>query len=280
MAMRVCVLASGSSGNCTYIGNGKTSVLLDAGLSARELSRRLDQIGVRIEEIHAVCLSHEHNDHTAGIRVLHRRHGIPVYANSGTVHALQRDDRIAGVNWQVFSTGSAFSIGDLSIEPFSVPHDAMDPVGFVVGSGGLRVGVVTDVGMPTTLLRERLSRCNVVVVESNHDERLLESSKRPWYLKQRIKGRQGHLSNNRAAEVLAGLAGPELRHVFLAHISEECNRHDLALRAAEEKLRHTGCHHVKVSLTYPDRISDIWEEVILPAPDALHPMPKTASCPA
>lgn len=278
MAMKVCVLASGSSGNCTYVAGDHAAILLDAGLSAREVGRRLEQVGARLDQIHAVCISHEHADHTAGIRVLHKRYGIPVFANSGTVQALQRDERAAGVNWQVFSTGSAFSVGDLSVEPFSVPHDAMDPVGFVIGCGATRVGVVTDVGMATTLLRERLSRCRVVVMESNHDERMLENSKRPWYLKQRIKGRQGHLSNARAAEVMAEVAGSDLQHVFLAHISEECNRHELALRAAEDKLRHAGCPHVKVSLTYPDRISDIWDERLFAASDPLHPSLQSASC--
>lgn len=259
MAMRVCVLASGSSGNCTFIGTNEASILVDAGLSAREIERRLGLIGVPLEDLDAICLSHEHSDHTAGIRVLHRRHGIPVYANGGTVEALQRDDRMSELEWSVFSTGSPFQIGDIVVEPFSVPHDAMEPVGFVIACNGTRAAIVTDVGMPTTLLRERLRRCHVVIVESNHDERLLEASKRPWHLKQRIKGRQGHLSNVRAAEVLAEIAGPDLRQVFLAHISAECNRHDLALGATRKKLETAGCAHVQVSLTYADRISDIWE---------------------
>jgi len=259
MAFRVCVLASGSSGNCTYISSGRTSILVDAGLSGKEIERRLGEIRVDLGSIEAICLSHEHDDHTQGIRVLHRRHGISVYANSGTVQAMEQRQKSRDVSWRVFTTGAPFEIGDLLIEPFSVPHDAMEPVGFVVSGEGARLAVVTDVGVGTTLVRQRLRQCQAVIVEANHDEKLLEAAKRPWYLKQRIRGRQGHLSNEHAAEMLLEVAGPHLQQVYLAHISEECNRHDLALKAAQDKLRSAGHHHVRISLTYPDRISDVWE---------------------
>jgi len=209
--------------------------------------------------IHGICLSHEHNDHTAGLRVLNRRHGIPVYANSGTVEALSRGEALAGLEWQVFSTGTAFSVGSFSVEPFTVPHDALDPVGFVVQAGGVRIGVVTDMGMSTTLIREKLKSCHVIVVEANHDEDMLKTSKRPWSLIQRILGRQGHLCNEAAAQMLAEIAGPDLRHVFLAHISQQCNRRELALKTVERMLRTKGHAHIRISLTYPDQVSDIWE---------------------
>ena len=224
-----------------------------------QTSTRLENIRAPLAGVQGICVSHEHNDHTAGLRVLNRRHGIPVYANSGTVEALCRNQELAGVDWRVFSTGTAFTVGDFRVEPFTVPHDALDPVGFVVEAQGMRVGVVTDMGMPTTLIREKLKTCHVIVVEANHDEALLKSSNRPWSLIQRILGRQGHLCNTAAAEMLVEIAGSELRHVYLAHISQQCNRRELALKTVERMLRAKGHAHIQVSLTYPDRVSDIWE---------------------
>lgn len=258
MALRICILASGSSGNCTVVASDRTAILVDAGLSAREAGRRLEGIGMGLAGLHGVCVSHEHGDHTAGLRVLQERHGVPLYANAGTIDALRRDPKMAGLRWQVFTTGQAFGIGDLTIEPFSVPHDAYEPVGFVVGNGDARVGVVTDMGVPTTLVRERLRGCRVVVVESNHDEKMLLDAERPWYLKQRIMGRQGHLSNQGAAAMLAEIAGPHLHQVFLAHLSSECNDPDLARKTAHDVLLKAGHTHVKVSVTYPDRATEVW----------------------
>lgn len=259
MSLRVCVLGSGSTGNCTYIGCGSSAVLIDAGLSALQTAARMEKISAPLSGLHGICITHEHNDHTAGLRVLYRRHSIPVYANSGTVEALRRNEELTGLEWRVFSTGTAFAIGDFRIEPFTVPHDALDPVGFVVQANGTRVGVATDMGMTTTLIRERLRTCHVLVIEANHDEDMLKKSKRPWSLIQRILGRQGHLCNDAAAEMLAEIAGPELRHVYLAHISQQCNRLELALKTAERVLKAKGHAHIKISLTYPDRVSDIWE---------------------
>ncbi len=258
MALRVCVLASGSSGNCTFVSSGETAILIDAGLSGRETVRRLEQIGVPLQQIRAVCVSHEHNDHTAGLRVLHRRHGIALYGNSGTVDALCRNRQLHELHWNVFATGTPFEIGDLTVEPFSVPHDAYEPVGFVVRRGDTSVGVVTDMGVSTTLIRQRLKSCQAVVVEANHDERMLQDARRPWHLKQRILGHQGHLSNRAAAAMVAEIAGRDLRHVFLAHLSEECNRQELALQTAQRMLAEAGHGHVRVSLTFPDRVSEMW----------------------
>lgn len=258
MALTVCVLASGSSGNCTYVGSDTTGLLLDAGISAREIARRLKAIGVSLDRISGVCVSHEHSDHTSGLPVLCRQHTWPVYVNSATMEVLAADSEMATLRWHIFTNGAAFQIGDLTVEPFSVPHDAMDPVGFIVSHNGTQVGVATDVGMVTSLLRERLRRCRALVVEANHDEKLLENSKRPWYLKQRIRGRQGHLSNRGAADVLAEIAGTGLEQVFLAHLSQECNRSDLALRTVSDTLQRAGHSRVRVSLTYPDRASEVW----------------------
>ena len=261
MAFTVCVLASGSAGNCTYIASEETALLIDAGLSHKELARRLDQIGVSPDRLCAVCLTHEHGDHTTGLRVLHRRQGLKLYANAGTVEAMERDPDHRDLKWNVFATGSPFPIGDLRIEPFSVPHDAYDPVGFVVSHGNRRVGIVTDMGMATELIRQRLRHCQMLVLESNHDEKMVTDAKRPWALKQRVLGRQGHLSNRGAAALIGEVAGPQLSAVYLAHLSAECNRPELAQETAAAALRELGFSQVRLCLTFPDRISEVWQAV-------------------
>jgi phosphoribosyl 1,2-cyclic phosphodiesterase len=257
MALRICVLASGSAANSIYVASAQTQILVDAGLSGREIARRLALIGADLDRLHAVCVTHEHDDHTAALGVLQRRHKTPLYANAATIEALGRAERLQGLSWQVFTTGAPFQVRDLTIEPFSVPHDAYDPVGFVVSDGAASVGIVTDIGRPTHLIRERLRRCQAVILESNHDERMLRDADRPWALKQRIASRQGHLSNDKAAEMLSVIANAGTQAVFLAHLSADCNRPETALHGARAALDGAGQSHVKVLLTYPDRVSEI-----------------------
>jgi len=258
MGIEMCVLASGSSGNCTLIKNTKSAILIDAGLSAKELIRRMDTAGVSPDMVKGICISHEHSDHTAGIAQLASRHNIPIYANRGTSEALVRQPMFQEMACRIFTTGQLFEIDGFNIEPFSVPHDALEPVGFAVSLGDVRVGVVTDMGIATTLIKTRLKNCRAVVVESNHDEKLLRDAKRPEFLKQRILGRQGHLSNRAAADLLAEIAGPQLEAAFLAHLSEDCNRGDIALHTVKTGLERAGFGHVRLQLTYPDQISSIW----------------------
>ena len=259
MGLKICVLASGSSGNCTYISSENTAILVDAGLSCRETLRRLMTIGVRCDNIRGICVTHEHNDHVSSLGALHRKMGASLYANSGTKDGAIVNGKLVGLPWNIFLTGEPFVIGDLKIEPFSVPHDTYDPVGFVVSIGKSRAGIVTDMGMPTELIRTKLRNCQVVIVESNHDELQLNDSSRPWVLKQRIKGWQGHLSNEQACQMLSDIAGPELKTVFLAHLSSECNKPELALKLASEVLVKQGYPAVSVRLTYSDKPSDIVE---------------------
>ncbi|HPR83483.1 MAG TPA: MBL fold metallo-hydrolase [Pontiellaceae bacterium] len=249
--MKLCVLASGSSGNCTFIGTGNTRILIDAGLSARKTAERLADIGERVEDITAICVSHEHGDHIAGIRVLQKNYGIPVYANAGTFEIFGGD-----IKGSRFTTGAPFSIGDFSIHPFPVPHDANDPVGFIFSAGSLMVGVATDIGMVTNALRERLRKCRAVVIEANHDETLLHEADRPWSLKQRIRGNQGHLSNRAAAALMAEIAGEGLQHLFLAHLSADCNSPQHARKTFETLLAEAGHTHVNVRLTCAECVSE------------------------
>jgi phosphoribosyl 1,2-cyclic phosphodiesterase len=259
MSLKICVIASGSSGNCTYLASDSTSLLVDAGLSCRRIQLGLESLGVELDSVNGVCVTHEHGDHTSALSVLHRRANLPLYANSGTVEALQRTAKANDLPWNVFSTGQPFKVGDLTVSPFSVPHDSYDPVGFVVSSDTEKIGIVTDMGSDTMLVRERLRGCRILVVESNHDEEMLRQAKRPWSLKQRIAGRQGHLSNRQAGELVAELADTDTHTVFLAHISSDCNRPELAQSTVSRILEEKGLSHVAVRLTYPDRISDIVE---------------------
>ncbi|MBT3193034.1 MAG: MBL fold metallo-hydrolase [Verrucomicrobia bacterium] len=257
MSLQLCVLASGSSGNCTYVGSEKTHILIDAGLSGKATTERLVDVGVDPESIHAICLTHEHDDHKASLHVLHRRYGVSLYSNSGTIEALSRNPKLNTLPWNVFTTGQPFTIGDLVLEPFRVPHDSYDPVGFVVSCGEVRVGVATDMGMATELIRQRLRNCGALVLESNHDETMLRESSRPWALKQRISGRQGHLSNEKAGSLIAEVAGDTLRTVFLAHLSRDCNTPDLAMRTVQQVLGREGCSHIDVKMTHASRASEI-----------------------
>lgn len=257
--MRVCVLGSGSGGNCTYVASPGTGILVDAGLSGRATAQRLAEFGVSLDSVCAICVTHEHSDHTSGLAVLNKGGRIKLYANSGTIEGIEVRETEKKLPWNVFSTGAAFQIGDLTLNPFTVPHDAYDPVGFVISDGDIRVGVVTDMGMVTGLIRERLRVCNALVIESNHDEQMLKNADRPWHLKQRIIGRQGHLSNQHAAELLADIGGPHLKAVFLAHLSGECNQPELARKTVADALAKAGHPHVRVIVAPPDRVSEVWE---------------------
>ncbi len=257
MALRVCVLGSGSSGNCIYVASEQTGILIDAGLSCKETEGRLATIGVELSSINALCITHEHGDHVSCLGVLHRKIGMPLYANAGTIEALERNPKYQGLPWNVFTTGTSFEIEDIKADAFSVPHDSYDPVGFVLSKENFKLGIAPDMGMATELIRERLKNCQAVVIESNHDEHLLNSSLRPWSLKQRIAGRQGHLSNTKSRELLLEIVGPDLKNVFLAHLSSDCNDPELAIYGAEQALKGINREDIKVHLTYASKPSSL-----------------------
>ena len=257
--MKLCVLASGSSGNCTFISTGTTRILIDAGLSAKKTKDRLAEIGEQVEDLDAICVTHEHGDHIAGLRVLQKKHGIPVYVNAGTLDGIRTRKQGERVECRQFTTGSAFEIGDIRLEPFSVPHDAYEPVGFVLRSGTYAVGLATDIGIVTNLLREKLRECHVVVIEANHDEELVHASPRPWSLKQRILSNQGHLSNRASAGLIADVAGQGLQYLFLAHLSEDCNHPARARQMFETALADAGHDQVQVYLTGASQVSEVVE---------------------
>jgi phosphoribosyl 1,2-cyclic phosphodiesterase len=256
--MRVCVLGSGSSGNSIYIACGGFGFIIDVGLGPRKLRERLASAGSSLDEVRAVVISHEHHDHISGLAGLCKRHDIPVYANRHTASALI-EKGLSIRTLRFFTTGTDFALGPLMVQPFAIPHDARDPVGFIVSSGECRVGIATDLGSPSGTVKRMLRGCRAIVIESNHDEELLGLVPRPVLLKERIRGDLGHLSNAMAAELIAEVASEALSDVFLAHLSRECNRPEFALERAERAVRESGFGNVVVRLTFADRTSDVVE---------------------
>lgn len=212
-SITLCSLASGSTGNCTYLATDHTRVLIDAGVSARRIDMALGRLNTSLAEVHGICVTHEHSDHVSALPVVQRKHGTLLYANAGTVQAIAAKPKFSDLKWNVFTNGHPFEVGDLLFEPYSIPHDAYDPVGFTVRWGGVKIGFATDIGLPTHLIAHQLRGCHVLVLETNHDHLMLQEANRPWSLKQRIAGRQGHLSNDQAVKLLLDVIGPELNRV-------------------------------------------------------------------
>ena len=238
--MRVYTLASGSSGNSLYVESAHSKVLVDAGIAPRALKNRLKSLGVSVDEIDAVVVTHEHEDHSRAITKL----PVPVYVSTKAVSIWE--NKVENLNQ--FDNDRQFTINDLIVTPFSVPHDAIDPVGFTIEFNSTKIGIVTDIGSVTGLVVERLKKSNILILESNHDMNLLSYSNYPWELKQRIKGRLGHLSNSQSSSLLNTVYHHELRHVILAHLSEVNNCPQVAYGEAIKILERNGNDCTKVHL--------------------------------
>lgn len=238
--MDICVISSGSSGNATYVRSADTAVLIDAGISLKELTRRLASSGLGVRDIDAVIVSHGHNDHVRGVPVVCRRLGVPVYANRATLAEAGLAASAGGAGTVDFITGEEFELGDLRIRPFPVPHDAAEPVGFVISDRGARVCLATDLGSITMEVVRAFTGCDAVVLESNHDEAMLFEGPYPEFLKRRVAGPNGHLSNGDAAGLLEEIAHGGLRHLVMAHLSRTNNTPGLSLDAAERALGARG----------------------------------------
>lgn len=243
------MLASGSSGNSIYIESKKAKVLIDAGLSAKALGARLHQVGASPSDLDAVVISHEHIDHVRGAGGLARNYGLALYINP---LAHQKALPILGDLPRVveFAPGSFFSVEDLYFEPFSVPHDAADPVGFAVHCRSKKIGAITDLGCVTHLVREKLKGSNILIIESNHDKKLLMEGPYPWELKQRIASKMGHLSNESSCELLEAIADEKLQFAILAHLSEVNNRPELAYKTHKKIMEKTG---LKLYIAHQDK---------------------------
>lgn len=237
--VRVVPLGSGSSGNATVVSFGTRKILVDAGLSARELALRLTEVGVAPAALTAILLTHEHHDHARGLERFAVKHKVPVFTSPETLAALNLAPRHLGA-WHPFTPGSPFEAYGVKVDPFTVPHDAVNPVGFVLEAEGVKVGIATDLGHATTLVVERLRGCHVLIVEANHDDDMLVRGPYPWALKQRIGGRLGHLSNAEAATLIAAAADADCQAVILAHLSENNNTAALARQAVASALAAVG----------------------------------------
>jgi phosphoribosyl 1,2-cyclic phosphodiesterase len=235
--MRFASLGSGSEGNGLVVEAGGTRILIDCGFGVRDTALRLERLGLEPQSLTAIVVTHEHNDHIGGVPAFASKHRIAVWATFGTlVVAAERFECVERVYG--FDSDRVFAIGDLEIRPVPVPHDAREPVQFVVGDGAVRVGVLTDIGTSTPHVESMLSGCEALVLECNHDLDMLAGSDYPFSLKQRIAGRFGHLHNEAAADLLTRVDRSKLRHVIAAHLSKQNNRPQLAQAALARAL---GC---------------------------------------
>lgn len=260
MKLTFCPLFSGSSGNAIYVSAGDTRVLIDAGMPGRAIENALRAIDVLPETLSAICVTHEHTDHTKGVGILSRKYHIPVYANERTFEAMARTvGDIPGWDRRYFQTGEDFFIGDMAFFPFAISHDAAEPVGYRVFAGGGSVAVATDMGRMSKQVLRALSGTPVMVLESNYDpELLMQNPHYSLYLKQRIRSTHGHLSNEDSAETLLQLHENGLRHVLLGHLSQENNTPELALSTAVERLCRAGVRvneEITVDIAWRDRVS-------------------------
>jgi phosphoribosyl 1,2-cyclic phosphodiesterase len=238
LTMKFCLLASGSKGNATWIEEDDLAVLIDNGLSAKELSARAQDVGLSLARLRAVVVTHEHSDHVKGIGPLARRDHLTVWATQATVKAA--GPALQGVCLRNFAVGDELDLGFLTLTSLPVPHDAADPSAFVARSRNGVLGLITDLGAPTHLIRESLKGLSALVVEFNHDLNLLLEGPYPYWLKQRVRGRFGHLSNEEGAELLSQVYHPGLKIVILGHLSEINNTPSLALAAAQGALERLG----------------------------------------
>ncbi len=229
--MRFCSIASGSSGNCIYVGSDHAHVLVDAGISGKKIEAGLNTLDLCARDIDGILLTHEHSDHIKGLGVMARKYEIPIYATGGTVDAMSRISSLGKLPEGIFREireDEPFQIKDLSINPFTIPHDAAQPVGYRLECAGHSVGIATDLGKYNEYIVDSLKDLDALLLEANHDIRMLQVGKYPYYLKQRILGDRGHLSNENAGRLLCRLLHDNLKAVFLGHLSKENNYEALA----------------------------------------------------
>lgn len=248
MAAKLTILGSGSAGNSAYLETDEARVLVDCGFSPRQIRLRLAGIGRAPENLTAILITHEHSDHIQGLVGIAEKLRIPVYCNRATMDEIVRN--FGGqMDFRLFVTGGGFEVGDIAVETFAVPHDAQDPVGFVLRTNAGTFGFATDLGHMTKLVVERTRTANVLVLESNHDVKMLQDCPhRSWSLKQRILSRHGHLSNEASADGVAEITCDNLRHLYLGHLSRDCNKPEIAFGVMQKRLNQIGANHVRLEL--------------------------------
>lgn len=229
--MRLCSIASGSSGNCIYVGSDTTHLLVDTGISKKRIDESLTELGITGEELSGILVTHEHVDHIQGLGVFSRKYGVPIYATKGTIKGIKDYKHLGkmpeGLYHEV-DVDNTFTIGDLSVKPFSISHDANEPSGYRIEKGEKSVAVATDLGIYDDYIVENLRNLDAILLEANHDVHMLEVGPYPYYLKQRVLGKRGHLSNELTGRLLCNILHKNLKYIMLGHLSKENNYAELA----------------------------------------------------
>jgi len=244
--IRFAILGSGSGGNSAVVECGGQRLMIDAGLSAKQLEVRLRLLGIEPGQLNGILLTHEHGDHVRGLKVFLKKHDVPVLTTPMTARVV-RESGIEHGQWKSFETGQAFAIGGVEVQSFAIQHDAVDPVGFVISDGSQRLGLVSDAGFVTHSMRERLRDLHGLFIEANYDDGLLEAdTRRPWSIKQRISSRHGHLSNRQVGELLREIVHADFRQLVIGHLSSDCNQPGIALNHLRQCLAESGHPHVSL----------------------------------
>lgn len=248
-----CPLASGSKGNCIYLGTDEIKILIDVGISVKMIKLKLAEIGVSLEEIDAILITHDHGDHIQGLRTLTSKYQIPVFANHETAKGIVE---VLGVcpKFKIFSSGESFEIADIEINPFTIQHDTLDPVAFTIKTGPLKLGFCADIGFVTPLVQHHLKECDYLYIEANHQPSMVHASSRPYVYKQRVLSRTGHLSNEECGRLLVEVAHDKLKLVHLAHLSSECNTPQTALSVIRSILEERGIA-LDLTIAFQDQVS-------------------------
>jgi phosphoribosyl 1,2-cyclic phosphodiesterase len=252
--MQLTILGSGSAGNAAFLASGNTRILIDIGFSGARIKRRLERIGEKAEDLDAVIITHEHQDHCTGLS-LAKRLGLPVFASRGTAAQLKKSGK-RDVDFRTIRGEEAFAVGGLTLLPFMLPHDADEPLGFLIRDGRSVLGWATDLGYIPKMVMHRFSQCSSLVLEANHDLDTLRMNEYPWPLKQRIMGRSGHLSNDMMARCLKDLLASGIRQIFLAHLSKRSNHEAIVRIMVDKTLEEMGLQDdVEVYLADQDEIT-------------------------
>ncbi|SFR96049.1 MBL fold metallo-hydrolase [Anaeromicropila populeti] len=237
--MELCSIASGSSGNCIYVGNRCTSLLIDAGISCKRIESGLSEIDVNPEKLDGILVTHEHSDHVLGLGVMARRYHVPIYATAETLSALSRIKSLGKIDpglFRIIEPNQSFEIHDVIVNPFSISHDAANPVCYTIEQNGHKVGVATDLGIYDDYIVESLKNSEILLLEANHDINMLQVGAYPYVLKRRILGERGHLSNDNCGRLIRNLLHDKLRYIYLGHLSKENNYPDLAYETVKYEL--------------------------------------------
>lgn len=229
--MRLCSIASGSSGNCIYVGSDTTHILVDAGISGKRTKEGLEKLGVKAGELDGIFITHEHADHISGLGVMARKYGVPIYGTKGTLEAVRNTASVGTIDESLFreiQTDTKITVKDLTLNPMRTSHDAADPVAYRISHGRQKLGIITDLGCYNDYTVECLRGMNALFIEANHDVNMLQVGPYPYYLKKRILGDRGHLSNELSGQLLSRLLNDEMQTIILGHLSKENNLPELA----------------------------------------------------